>query len=239
MREENIKRGREMLEREAKHRNYNLSSLLNNEEWLKYFKNRYGANGNMDDIYAEIGYGNLTTNKVILKLIDCFKKSGAEMPPIISSAKNVKSSSKKGTGVLIRGYDDFLIRLAHCCNPVPGDKIVGYISRGRGVSIHRADCPNMKNIEEERIIEANWSQNMSSQFTATLEVICVNKSKLLVDVTTFFANRKQTLNAVNLKTREDLKAVITISVEITNIQELDEMINKLQSIEGVFDVHRI
>ncbi len=239
MREENIKRGREMLEREAKHRNYNLSSLLNNEEWLKYFKNRYGANGNMDDIYAEIGYGNLTTNKVILKLIDCFKKSGAEMPPIISSAKNVKSSNKKGTGVLIRGYDDFLIRLAHCCNPVPGDKIVGYISRGRGVSIHRADCPNMKNIEEERIIEANWSQNMSSQFTATLEVICVNKSKLLVDVTTFFANRKQTLNAVNLKTREDLKAVITISVEITNIQELDEMINKLQSIEGVFDVHRI
>ncbi len=239
MREENIKRGREMLEREAKHRNYNLSSLLNNEEWLKYFKNRYGANGNMDDIYAEIGYGNLTTNKVILKLIDCFKKSGAEMPPIISSAKNVKSSSKKGTGVLIRGYDDFLIRLAHCCNPVPGDKIVGYISRGRGVSIHRADCPNMKNIEEERIIEANWSQNMSSQFTATLEVICVNKSKLLVDVTTFFANRKQTLNAVNLKTREDLKAVITISVEITNIQELDEMINKLQNIEGVFDVHRI
>lgn len=239
MREENIKRGREMLEREAKHRNYNLSSLLNNEEWLKYFKNRYGANGNMDDIYAEIGYGNLTTNKVILKLIDCFKKSGAEMPPIISSAKNVKSSNKKGTGVLIRGYDDFLIRLAHCCNPVPGDKIVGYISRGRGVSIHRADCPNMKNIEEKRIIEANWSQNMSSQFTATLEVICVNKSKLLVDVTTFFANRKQTLNAVNLKTREDLKAVITISVEITNIQELDEMINKLQSIEGVFDVHRI
>ena len=239
MREENIKRGREMLEREAKHRNYNLSSLLNNEEWLKYFKNRYGANGNMDDIYAEIGYGNLTTNKVILKLIDCFKKSGAEMPPIISSAKNVKSSNKKGTEVLIRGYDDFLIRLAHCCNPVPGDKIVGYISRGRGVSIHRADCPNMKNIEEERIIEANWSQNMSSQFTATLEVICVNKSKLLVDVTTFFANRKQTLNAVNLKTREDLKAVITISVEITNIQELDEMINKLQSIEGVFDVHRI
>ena len=84
----------------------------------------------------------------------------------------------------------FLIRLAHCCNPVPGDKIVGYISRGRGVSIHRADCPNMKNIEEERIIEANWSQNMSSQFTATLEVICVNKSKLLVDVTTFFCKQK-------------------------------------------------
>lgn len=239
MREENVKRGREMLEREAKHRNYNLSALLNNEEWLKYFKAHYGANGNMDDIYAEIGYGNLTTNKVILKLIDCFKKSGLDMPPIISSVKQTKQSSKKGTGVLIRGYDDFLIRLAHCCNPVPGDKIVGYISRGRGVSIHRADCPNMKHIEDERIIEANWSNNMNSQFTANLEVICVNKSKLLVDVTTFFANRKQTLNAVNLKVGEDLNAIITISVDITNIQELDDMINKLRGIEGVYDVHRI
>lgn len=239
MREENVKRGREMLEREAKHRNYNLSALLNNEEWLKYFKNRYGVNGNMDDIYAEIGYGNLTTNKVILKLIDCFKKSGAEMPPIISELKSNKPTSKKGTGVLIRGYDDFLIRLAHCCNPVPGDKIVGYISRGRGVSIHRADCPNMKHIEDERIIEANWSSNMSSQFTANLEVNCINKSKLLVDVTTFFANRKQTLNAVNMRAGDDLNAIITISVDITNIQELDDMINKLRGIEGVFDVHRI
>lgn len=239
MKEDNIKRGREMLEREARHRGYNLSELLSNEEWLKHYKTLYGAHGSMDDIYAEIGYGNLTTNKVILKLIDCFKKSADTLTPIIGTAKATKSNNKSGNGVLIRGYDDFLIRLAHCCNPVPGDKIVGYISRGRGVSIHRADCPNMKNIESERIIEATWSKNMSSQFTATLEIVGVNKSKLLVDVTTFFANRKQPLNGVNWRLEDKVRAVITISVGITNIQELEDMINKLQTIEGVIDVHRI
>ncbi len=239
MREDNIKRGREMLEREAKHRGYSLSELLNNEEWLKYFKNHYGSNSSMEDIYAELGYGNITTNKVILKLIDCFKKSADSFTPIISTNKLSSPSSKKGNGILIRGYDDFLIRLSHCCNPVPGDKIVGYVSRGRGVSIHRADCPNMKNIEAERIIEASWSQNMSSQFTATLEIICINRSNLLVDITTFFANRKKSLSKVNAKIDDQLQAIITIGVEITNINELDELINKLRGIEGVVDVHRI
>ena len=239
MREDNIKRGREMLEREAKHRGYSLSELLNNEEWLKYFKNHYGSNSSMEDIYAELGYGNITTNKVILKLIDCFKKSADSFTPIISTNKLSSPSSKKGNGILIRGYDDFLIRLSHCCNPVPGDKIVGYVSRGRGVSIHRADCPNMKNIEAERIIEASWSQNMSSQFTATHEIICINRSNLLVDITTFFANRKKSLSKVNAKIDDQLQAIITIGVEITNINELDELINKLRGIEGVVDVHRI
>lgn len=238
MKEENIKRGKDMLEREAKHRGYNLSELLNNEEWQKVYKNKYGVHSSMDEIYAEIGYGNLTANKVILKLIDCFKKSADYNAPVIGAAKPNKKTSKNG-GVLIKGCDDFLIRLAHCCNPVPGDKIVGYISRGRGVSIHRADCPNMKHIEEERIIEAAWSQNMSSQFTATLEVVGVNKSKLLVDVTTFFAARKQLLTSVNLKVEDKVRAVITLSVEISNIQELEEIMTKLQNIEGVIDVHRL
>ena len=239
MREENIKRGREMLEREAKHRGYNLSELLNNEEWIKYFKNHYGNSSNMEDIYAELGYGNITTNKIIFKLIDCFKKSADNLTPIISSTKASRMSNKKGNGVLIRGYDDFLIRLSHCCNPVPGDKIVGYVSRGRGVSIHRADCPNMKNIESERIIEADWSQNMTCNFTATLEILCINRSNLLVDITTFFANRKKLLTQVNAKVDDKLQAIITIGVQITNINELDEMISKLKGIEGVLNVHRI
>ena len=97
----------------------------------------------------------------------------------------------------------------------------------------------MKNIEAERIIEASWSQNMSSQFTATLEIICINRSNLLVDITTFFANRKKSLSKVNAKIDDQLQAIITIGVEITNINELDELINKLRGIEGVVDVHRI
>ncbi len=239
MREDNIKRGREMLEKEAKHRGYSLSELLNNEEWLKFFKSHYGQNANMEDIYAELGYGNITTNKIILKLIDCFKKSADNLTPIISTSKVSKANNKKGNGILIRGYDDFLIRLSHCCNPVPGDKIVGYVSRGRGVSIHRADCPNMKNIEAERIIEASWSQNMSSHFTATLEIICINRSNLLMDIIAFFSTRKINITMANMKVDDNLQALITIGVEITNIHELDEIMNKIKGVEGVMHVHRI
>lgn len=239
MREENIKRGREILEKEAKHRGYNLSELLNNEEWLKYYKNRNGASSTMDDIYAELGYGNVTANKVILKMIDCFKKSVATLTPIVGVAKSNGYNKKNSNGILIRGYDDFLIRLSHCCNPVPGDKIVGYVSRGRGVSIHRADCPNMRNVEKERIIEASWQQDMCCQFSADLEINCIDRSNLLMDITLFFANRKKMLTKVNARVEDKLKAIITVGVEITNLNELDEIMTKLKGIDGVLDVRRI
>ena len=122
---------------------------------------------------------------------------------------------------------------------MPGDKIVGYVSRGRGVSIHRADCPNMKNIEAERIIEASWSQNMSSHFTATLEIICINRSNLLMDIIAFFSTRKINITMANMKVDDNLQALITIGVEITNIHELDEIMNKIKGVEGVMHVHRI
>lgn len=239
MRDENVKRGKEMLEREAKHRGYSLSALIANEEWIQYYKNRNGANSTMDDIYAELGYGNTTTNKVILKMIDCFKKSAVDYMPIITASKITTDQKHKTNGILIKGFDDFLIRLSHCCNPVPGDKIVGYISRGRGVSIHRADCPNMRNVEKERIIEASWMQDMNAAFSANLELNCVDRSSLLMDITTFFANNRKTLNAVNARVENDINAIITISVSIANIDELDEIINKLKGIDGVLDVRRI
>lgn len=240
MREENVKRGKEMLEREAKHRGYSLSALVANEEWVKYYKNRNGANSTMEDVYAELGYGDTTTNKVILKMIDCFKKTAVDYAPVITTSKITTTYHKhKTNGILIKGFDDFLIRLSHCCNPVPGDKIVGYISRGRGVSIHRADCPNMRNVEAERIIEASWMQDMNAAFSANLELQCVDRSSLLMDITTFFAHNRKTLNAVNARVEDDINAIITISVGIANIEELDEIINKLKGIDGVLDVRRI
>ena len=162
MREENIKRGREMLEREAKHRSYSMSDLISNDEWKKYIKTGYSLN-DMEDVYAEVGYGNYTANKVILKLIDLFKKTIETTPPVLEVTKNHNPNNKTNSGILIRGFDDFLIRLSHCCNPVPGDKIIGYVSRGRGVSIHREDCPNMKNVEIERIIEASWPEHLQDR----------------------------------------------------------------------------
>ncbi len=238
MREENIKRGREMLEREAKHRGYSMSELIANEEWHKHMRTRYSLS-DMEDVYAEVGYGNFTTNKIILKLIDIFKKSIATTPSVIEVSKNHDPKNKTHSGILIRGFDDFLIRLSHCCNPVPGDKIIGYVSRGRGVSIHRSDCPNMKNVETERIIEATWPEHLQSKFTANLEIIGINSSHFLLDITMMFANSKKTINKVNARVEDDLKAIISIGVEICGVEELAELIRKLNGIDGVTNVYRV
>lgn len=241
MKEENIKRGKEMLEREARHRGYNLGDLINNQKWLKYMEQRYSLKS-IDDIFAGVGYGAFTTNQVILKLIDYFTKDIETKRPVIvvsPESETNTSKNKNAKGVLIKGYDDFLTRLSHCCNPVPGDKIVGYVSRGRGVSIHRADCPNMRNVEKERIIEASWPENTGDVFTANLEIVGVDRHRLLVDLTTMLANMKLNITKVNARLEKNENAIIAIGVEIGNIEELDHITKKMYGIEGVIEVRRV
>ena len=169
MKEENIKRGKDMLEREAKRRGYNLSELLSTAG-LNYIMNRYTLSS-IDDLYASVGFGGLTTNQIIVKLIDYFKRDLLSKNPVAEiKTTSTTGKSSSGNGVLIRGYDDFLVRLSHCCNPVPGDKIVGYVSRGRGVSVHCVDCPNVKNMEPERLIEAKWDDLISQNLLASLKI---------------------------------------------------------------------
>ena len=178
MKEENIKRGKDMLEREAKRRGYNLSELLSTAG-LNYIMNRYTLSS-IDDLYASVGFGGLTTNQIIVKLIDYFKRDLLSKNPVAEiKTTSTTGKSSSGNGVLIRGYDDFLVRLSHCCNPVPGDKIVGYVSRGRGVSVHCVDCPNVKNMEPERLIEAKWDDVISQNFLASLKIYCENKGGIL------------------------------------------------------------
>ncbi|UKI47855.1 MAG: bifunctional (p)ppGpp synthetase/guanosine-3',5'-bis(diphosphate) 3'-pyrophosphohydrolase [Clostridiales bacterium] len=178
MKEENIKRGKDMLEREAKRRGYNLSELLSTAG-LNYIMNRYTLSS-IDDLYASVGFGGLTTNQIIVKLIDYFKRDLLSKNPVAEiKTTSTTGKSSSGNGVLIRGYDDFLVRLSHCCNPVPGDKIVGYVSRGRGVSVHCVDCPNVKNMEPERLIEAKWDDVISQNFLASLKIYCETRAVFL------------------------------------------------------------
>lgn len=239
MREDNIKRGHDMLFIEAKHRGYNLSDLINNDEWAKYIRTHYSTD-TLDDLYAEIGYGNITANRVVQKLIDLFKKRMVTTTPVIEvvTNENVNHHNKPSSGILIRGYDDFLIRLSHCCNPVPGDKIVGYVSRGRGVSIHRADCPNVKGMESERIIDATWPENLQSKFTVDLEIRGIDRANFILDITLLLANNKKQVTKLNARVEDVINAVIEIGVEIENIEELDDLIKKIGNIDGVKDVRR-
>lgn len=238
MKEENIKRGKDMLEREAKRRGYNLSELLSTAG-LNYIMNRYTLSS-IDDLYASVGFGGLTTNQIIVKLIDYFKRDLLSKNPV-AEIKTISTTGKSssGNGVLIRGYDDFLVRLSHCCNPVPGDKIVGYVSRGRGVSVHCVDCPNVKNMEPERLIEAKWDDVISQNFLASLKIYCENKGGILAAVTTIISNMKISITGAFARSDNDTgTAEITVMLEVKSTDQVEDVIKKLKTLPEVIDVHR-
>lgn len=238
MKEENIKRGKDMLEREAKRRGYNLSELLSTAG-LNYIMNRYTLSS-IDDLYASVGFGGLTTNQIIVKLIDYFKRDLLSKNPVAEiKTTSTTGKSSSGNGVLIRGYDDFLVRLSHCCNPVPGDKIVGYVSRGRGVSVHCVDCPNVKNMEPERLIEAKWDDVISQNFLASLKIYCENKSGILAAVTTIISNMKISITGAFARSDNDSgTAEITVMLEVKSTDQVEDVIKKLKTLPEVIDVHR-
>lgn len=238
MKEENIKRGKDMLEREAKRRGYNLSELLSTAG-LNYIMNRYTLSS-IDDLYASVGFGGLTTNQIIVKLIDYFKRDLLSKNPVAEiKTTSTTGKSSSGNGVLIRGYDDFLVRLSHCCNPVPGDKIVGYVSRGRGVSVHCVDCPNVKNMEPERLIEAKWDDVISQNFLASLKIYCENKSGILAAVTTIISNMKISITGAFARSDNDNgTAEITVMLEVKSTDQVEDVIQKLKALPEVIDVHR-
>lgn len=236
--EENIKRGKDMLEREAKRRGYNLSELLSTAG-LNYIMNRYTLSS-IDDLYASVGFGGLTTNQIIVKLIDYFKRDLLSKNPVAEiKTTSTTGKSSSGNGVLIRGYDDFLVRLSHCCNPVPGDKIVGYVSRGRGVSVHCVDCPNVKNMEPERLIEAKWDDVISQNFLASLKIYCENKGGILAAVTTIISNMKISITGAFARSDNDNgTAEITVMLEVKSTDQVEDVIKKLKTLPEVIDVHR-
>lgn len=238
MKEENIKRGKDMLEREAKRRGYNLSELLGTAG-LNYIMNRYTLSS-IDDLYASVGFGGFTTNQIIVKLIDYFKRDLLSKNPVAEiKTTSTTGKSSSGNGVLIRGYDDFLVRLSHCCNPVPGDKIVGYVSRGRGVSVHCVDCPNVKNMEPERLIEAKWDDVISQNFLASLKIYCENKGGILAAVTTIISNMKISITGAFARSDNDNgTAEITVMLEVKSTDQVEDVIKKLKTLPEVIDVHR-
>lgn len=243
MQEENIKLGKEMMEMEAKHRGYVLSELLV-PSWVKLIQERYSFSS-LDDIYASIGYGGITTNQILLKLIDFYKKDQALKEPqvIIEDAQEIERRPpvhRHNSGILIDGFDDFLIRISKCCNPVPGDEIIGYISRGRGVSVHRKDCPNMKNIEKDRLIKAEWAKDASSAFIASIRIDAQNRSGLLNKITSVISTEKIQIASVNAraKSKSSQDALILLDIEIKELSELDNLIIKIKAIDGVYDAYR-
>lgn len=232
--EDNIKRGKDMLEEEAKRRGYSLGALLL-PKWLDIIMQRYSIIS-MDDMYAAIGYGGFTVNQILLKLIDFYKKEveSKKAPDKISAAQRKTDSNN----VIVNGHDDLLVRLARCCNPVPGDDIIGFISRGRGIAVHRKSCPNLKNVEDFRLIDAHWANQANSSFVVAMQVEAKNSSGLLAKITTLISELKLSIDSMNARLDKNQTAIITFGVKVNQLEQIDLLIKKINSIPEVEKVFR-
>ncbi len=241
-RDENIMVGRQMLEREFKRNGINLSE----SEYPEFFKSltvkkQYNT---LDDFYAAIGYGGIQLWKIMPRIKDDYQKLYATdienitVPP--APVKRTKSSS----GVIIEGDDGVLVKLSNCCNPLPGDEIIGYITRGYGVSIHKRSCTNVprdlsKCEQPDRWIKAYWEEKAGDAFRSTLQIFAVNRTGLLADITIKLSQMHIAIHTLNSRELKDGSAVITVTIAVAGRDHLRGIISKLSDINGIEEINRI
>ncbi|MFA6308577.1 MAG: bifunctional (p)ppGpp synthetase/guanosine-3',5'-bis(diphosphate) 3'-pyrophosphohydrolase [Clostridia bacterium] len=242
-RDENIVRGKELIEKEIKRQGIKASYLFK-PELLETINKKYSFNSN-DDMYASIGYGAITANKIISRLKEELRKTLKpeelallELEPIKKQEKKKKCSPE--SGIIVKGIDNCLVRLSKCCNPVPGDKIVGYITRGRGVSVHRADCSNItENLSEEnRLIDVSWYKSENVSYKADITVLANERAGLLLEITNVINESKIPLKAINARTTRDQIVIINLTLEIEDTEKLEKIIKVIKKVDSVFEVTR-
>ena len=244
--EENIEKGLEALEREAKHLNYSWKELCSDNRIQQVVKQLKSNTEN--ELYAACGYGGIPVSTVLLRLVELYKKSKEHedarktTEQIIEKLKvQGAKKAKNGTGVLVKGEPGVMVRMAKCCNPVPGDDIIGYITRGRGVSVHRSDCTSLGHTPEdlERMIEVSWDEASSESFHVGIDIQAYDRSGILMEVMAVLSELKITITNMNAKVLENTKNVmINIVVEIRDISQLDFVMTKLRRIREVYTVQR-
>lgn len=236
MKGENIKRGKTMLEKESKRRGFSLSDIIT-EEGLKIVFTKL-AFKDENEMYASIGYGAVTVNQVILKLIDRYLKDIEKNNPqdFVSTAPKQRDND---LGVEIKGNTGLLVKFAKCCSPVPGDEIVGFISRGRGITIHRNDCPNVRNMEPERLIEANWTSAVNEKyFPVALQIVSMDEERLLLDITSIINSIGLKMITLNARINKSGEAIVDLTIMLKRISDLESIKAKLLNVNGVKDVFR-
>jgi len=243
LKDENIIKGKSMLEEEAKYRGYSFTELFK-PEWISGVFRKFTLKSN-DDMFAAVGYGGISTGQVLNKLIAMYKKENPTPKEIkrTNDANERKRKKKQNGGVTVKGESDMLVRYAKCCTPVPGDDIIGYITRGRGVSVHRSDCINMRDndseFEEHRLIEVQWAGHEKPSFKLDIEIQGDDRNGLLSDVTQLMYNLDFAIITANARRQKDKIAVIELGLMVSNKEDLDLITTKLKAIKGVNTVFRI
>ena len=243
---ENIEKGLEALEKEAKRLNYSWKELIGDNRLQQVTKQLKA--GTEEEMFAACGYGGIPVSTVLLRLIELYKKSKEAEESKHSTEQIIEKlkaqgpkTTKNGTGVLVKGEAGVMVRMAKCCSPVPGDDIIGYITRGRGVSVHRSDCTSLGHTPEdlERMIEVSWDGSSGESFHVGIDIQAYDRNGLLMEVMAVLSELKITITNINAKVQEDTKTVsINVVVDIRDISQLDFVMTKLRRIREVYTVQR-
>ncbi len=232
MKEENAKQGKDMLEEEARKRGYNLSDILTDESFRKLSNKLVFTSVN--EMYSSVGFGAVSVNQVISRLIDYYKKDVPKPEEVISG----KLRHSPAGSVIVKGQTGLLVRFANCCSPVPGDDIIGYVSKGRGVIIHRKDCHNLTDFEKERLVDVEWAKEVESDFIAGIKILSENYDGLTVFVTTEIAKLHLSLIAINGRINKEKLAELDIRVKLNKRSDMDLLINRIKKDHHVIDIYR-
>ncbi len=257
-REENIATGRSLFESELKHAGISLATITS-DEVLPHILHKVRL-GTLDELYASIGYGGTTAAKSVARIREELQRLGrlqaekaaaaarttAEaviLPNSGSSSSQNKTPKHSDSGIIVEGMGNCLVKFAKCCSPVPGDAIVGFVTRGYGVSVHRADCPNaqpdrQKPNEADRWVKVSWVESNLPNYKTTVELSAKDRDNLTLDIATALSSAKVKVTALNVRAMADGHAIMTIELEVKDKQELSSVINKLNNIQGVYHVAR-
>lgn len=248
LKEDNIAKGKELLEKYCKSKAIVLSDLMK-AEYTDNVMHKYGFR-DWESLMAAVGHGGLKEGQIINKLLEEFEKkhkkviTDEEILEAVSEAKEKQYISKSKGGITVKGIHDVAVRFSKCCSPVPGDEILGFITRGRGVSIHRTDCINilsMPEIERARIIEAEWQRNdnnNSEKYMVEINIYANNRMGMLADISKITTERKIDVRSMNSRINKQGYATITMSFEIGGVEELNKLVDNMKKIEGIIDIER-
>ena len=248
LKEDNILKGKEMLAQYARAKGFKITNYTKTQ-YLEAVLRKYGFR-DWDSVLAAIGHGGLKEGQVFNKLVEAYDKENKKNltdEQVLEAASETQEKlhiAKSKSGIVVKGIHDVAVRFSKCCNPIPGDEIVGFVTRGRGITIHRTDCVNvlkMSETDRTRLIEAEWQQpdtKEKEKYMAEIQVYANNRTGLLVDLSKIFTERKIDLRSINSRTSKQEKATISMSFEIGSKEELRSLIEKIRQVESVIDVER-
>ncbi len=240
---ENIEKGKELIEKEIKRLGLSYDKLFK-ADYIHAMLNRYKYK-DLEEMYAAVGFGANTATKVIARMLIEYRKDNKEeaIEEKLEELAKVRPETKtkpSSNGIVVKGIDNCLVKLSKCCNPLPGDEIIGYITRGRGVSVHRKDCVNVKDLlkEENRIIDVSWVEEKKASYNVDIEVYANDRSGLLADVTNAISSTKANIVGANAKTGKDRIAIIELIIETKNLEELNTIFKAIRKVDSVYEVKR-